>query len=112
MDYKRRGHQGTNINTPHAHLIDVEWDGGDSERSYDTDIAITARDRSFLLTDVVTVVSQCKAPMESVNAVVNHETLTSRITMTLRVKDVDHLNNVLANIRKVDSVITVERTIH
>ena len=101
-----------NINTPHAHLIDVEWDGGDSERFYDTDIAITARDRSFLLTDVVTVVSQCKAPMESVNATVNHETLTSRITMTLRVRDLDHLNNVLANVRKIDSVITVERTIH
>ena len=50
--------------------------------------------------------------MESVSAVVNHETLTSRITMTLRVKDIDHLNNVMANIRKVESVISVERTIH
>lgn len=101
-----------NINTPTARLIDVEWDDGDPERSYNTDILITAKDRSFLLTDVVTVVSQFKAPMESVSAVVNHETLTSRITMTLRVKDIDHLNNVMANIRKVESVISVERTIH
>ena len=50
--------------------------------------------------------------MESVSANVNHETLTSRITMTIRVKDTEHLNTVMANLRKVDSVISVERTIH
>ena len=101
-----------NIQGPGARLIDVQWDEGDPDRYYDSDIVITARDRSFLLTDLVTVVSQFKAPMEKVNATVNHETLTDTFKMTLRVHDVNHLNNVMANLRKVESVISVEREVH
>ena len=101
-----------NIQGPNVHLIDVEWDEGNNERFYDSDIVIEAMDRSFLLTDIVTVISQYKAPMESVNATVNHETLTCRITMTLRVHNVEHLNTVMANIRKVESVLSVERAVH
>ncbi len=101
-----------NIQTPDARLIDVEWDEGDPERTYESDIRIIAHDRSFLLTDLVTVVSQYKAPMEKVSATVNHETLTSTMKMTLRVHDLTHLNNVMANLRKVESVISVERETH
>jgi GTP pyrophosphokinase len=90
----------------------VQWDEGDNERYYDADLSVTARDRSFLLTDIVTVVSQCKATLESINAAVNHDTLTSSIKMVIRVHDISHLDNVIANIRKVESVIIVERTAH
>jgi GTP pyrophosphokinase len=50
--------------------------------------------------------------METINATINHETLTSTIRMTLRVHNVEHVNNVIANIRKIESVITVEREMH
>ncbi len=101
-----------NIHTSRARLIDVQWDSEEADRYYDTDLIITARDRSFLLTDIVTIVSQYKAPMESVSANVNHETLTTTMKMTIRVHNLEHLQNVIANIRKVDSVISVERAIH
>ncbi len=101
-----------NIADAKARLIDVQWDEGDNERYYDADLSVTARDRSFLLTDIVTVVSQCKATLESINAAVNHDTLTSSIKMVIRVHDISHLDNVIANIRKVESVIIVERTAH
>jgi len=101
-----------NIAGAKARLIDVQWDEGDVERYYDADVSVSARDRSFLLTDIVTVVSQCKAPLESVNAAVNHDTLTSTIKMVIRVHDISHLENVIANLRKVESVIDVERTAH
>ena len=101
----------TNLKSLGNRTIDVEWGSEDVNRLYDTDLVVVARDRNFLLTDIVTVVSQCKAPMESVNANVDHDKLTSTFKMTIRVKDIDHLKNVIANLRKVDSVISVERTI-
>lgn len=92
--------------------IDVQWDDGDGERSYISDLLIKAHDRQFLVTDIVTVISQVKAPMSAINAVVDQESLVSTIKLQISVKDVDHLNNVMANIRKVESVISVERASH
>lgn len=101
-----------NIQASGSRLIDVQWDEGNPERTYDTDLVIVARDRNFLLNDVITTVSQCKASMESINATVNHESLTTRITLTIRVTDINHLLAVMANIRKIESVLLVERAIH
>lgn len=92
--------------------IDVQWDDGDSERTYLSDLVIKAHDRQFLVTDIVTVISQVKAPMNAINAVVDHETLISTIKLQINVRDVDHLNTVMANIRKVESVISVTRSTH
>ncbi len=101
-----------NIADAKARLIDVQWDEGDEERYYDADITVIARDRSFLLTDTVTVVSQCKATLDSINAAVNHDTLLSTLKMVIRVHNIEHLNNVISNLRKVESVISVERSFH
>lgn len=92
--------------------IDVQWDDGDSERTYLSDLLIKAHDRQFLVTDIVTVISQVKAPMNAINAVVDHETLISTIKLQINVRDVDHLNIVMANIRKVESVLSVTRSTH
>lgn len=102
----------SNLKAMANRTIEVEWDTGDVNRLYDTDVVVLSRDRSFLLTDIVTVVSQCKAPMESISANVDHEKLITTIRITLRVRDVSQLQNVMANIRKVDSVISVERAIY
>ncbi len=91
-------------------LIQVEWDEI-PEAKYEVNISILSHDRNFLLTDLVTVVSQYKANLQTINSSVNNETLTCTTKMTLLVNDAEHLRNILANLRKVNSVITVERTI-
>ena len=48
--------------------------------------------------------------MSAVSAVVNNESLTTTIKMTVVVHDIAQLNQVIANIRKVESVMSVERT--
>jgi GTP pyrophosphokinase len=98
-----------NIQNSKSRIIHVEWDEGEKERLYDSRIIVLARDRSFLLTDIVTVVSQCKVAMESVSATVNHESLTATIKLSVRLHDREQLENMLANVRKVESVISVER---
>jgi len=101
-----------NIQKEKARLIEVQWDEEDKERLYETDLIILSHDRSFLLTDIVTVTSQCKANMLKVNATLNQEALTTTIKMTIQVHNLDHLKTLTANLRKVDGVISVERSAH
>ena len=82
------------------------------DQTYQTDLLVIASDRNFLLTDIVTIVSQCRLTLEAINAVTNHETLTASFAMSVRVKNLEQLENLMANIRKIDSITSVERTIH
>ena len=90
-------------------LISVEWDAMMEKRKYEAFLQVYASDRNFLLTDVVTVVSQCKASLQSINSAVNNDTLTCMTKMMVLVDDAEHLRNLMANLRKVNSVISVDR---
>ena len=100
-----------NILNNSARLIDVSWDSVKPEYKYETNIRIYSKDRSYLLTDLVTCISQFKATIMSLNINVNQEDLTATALLTLTVNDFDHLQLIMANIRKVNSVISVERAI-
>ena len=92
-------------------LIDVEWDPKKPDIRYEASIKIFSKDRSYLLTDLVTVVAQYKANLTAVNSVANNEDLSANTSMSFMVDDLEHLENIMANLRKVDSVISVERAI-
>ena len=63
------------------------------------------------MTDIVTCISQFKANMLAINVSVNQEDLTATGSLSLMVNDVEHLELIMANLRKVYSVISVERAI-
>ena len=92
-------------------LIDVEWDPSKPDTKYEASIKIFSKDRSYLLTDLVTVVAQYKANLTAVNSVANTEDLTATTSLSFMVNDLEHLDTIMTNLRKVDSVITVERAI-
>lgn len=93
--------------------IKVSWNKEDkTEHSYDADLIIRSSDRTFLLTDIATVIAQCKAPLLSVNSNVNRATLTATTKITISVHNLEHLQNVIANLRKVSSILSVDRAIH
>lgn len=98
-----------NIQNMKKRLIDVEWDETVKDIKYDAYVIVISRDRNFLLTDIVTVVSQFKGSIKEINSVVNQEELTTTTKMTIQVGDNEHLKLICANLRKVDSVISVER---
>ena len=100
-----------NILKEKARLISVEWDPRKPDYKYEANIKIYSKDRAYLLTDLATCISQFKANMLSVNINVNQEDLTATASLTLNVSDIDHLNLIMANLRKIDSVISVERAI-
>lgn len=100
-----------NILKDKARLIDVEWDSKKPDFKYQANIKIYANDRAYLLTDLATCIAQFKANMLSVNVGVNQEDLTATANLTLSVDDTSHLDTIMANLRKVNSVISVERAV-
>ena len=92
-------------------VIDVEWDPNKPDIRYEASIKIYSKDRSYLLTDLVTVVAQYKANLTAVNSQANSEDLTATTSMSFMVSDLEHLEMIMTNLRKVESVISVERAI-
>ncbi len=100
-----------NIKGDKKRLIDVEWDDSLLQHDYEATIFILAQDRNFLLTDLVTVTSQCKVNLMDIRSTVNSEDLTTKTQMKVVVKDAEHLRTLIANLKKVNSVLSVERQI-
>lgn len=101
-----------NIRNEKARIIPVAWDEEkDPSIKYETHIRIYSKDRNFLLTDLVTVIAQYKATLLAVNITVNKEDLTATANMNIVVEDVEHLQNIISNLKKVNSVLEVERVI-
>jgi GTP diphosphokinase / guanosine-3',5'-bis(diphosphate) 3'-diphosphatase len=98
-----------NIVNETKRLIHVEWDSEFETGKYEVQLFIMANDRNFLLTDLVTIVSQCKAGLNAVNSTVNDDKVTATTTLKIVVEDFDHLKLVIANLRKVNGVIDVDR---
>lgn len=89
-------------------FIDVSWDPIALKGSYYyVDLTIKAYDRMYLLSDIVTSISQGNAQ------VANVETIIADIIATIKVKvriiNGEHLARVVANIKKIDGIIDVIR---
>ena len=98
-----------NIINERSRLIDVEWDEEFGTGTYEAALSINAYDRQFLLTDIVTAISQSKASITYVNAQIDEDKIHSIISLRVSVKNSEELRVVMANIRKVDSVIDISR---
>lgn len=100
-----------NIINEQKRLIPVEWDENLEQKTYEVKLIIKSSDRNFLLSDIVTVVSQCKAGLQHVDSTVDEDKISATTKMTVVVEDADHLRNLIVNLRKVNSVHSVERVI-
>lgn len=92
-------------------LIDVLWEEELETKSYEVNLVLHATDRSFLLSDIVTVVSQCKAGLNHVDSKVEDDKIAVNTKMTVVVQDAEHLRVLVSNLRKINSVVNVERVI-
>lgn len=92
-------------------IIGVEWDENLEQKTYEVKLLIKSSDRTFLLSDIVTVVSQCKAGLQHVDSTVEDDKISATTKMTVVVENADHLRNLIVNLQKVSSVHSVERVI-
>ena len=89
-------------------IIDVKWYEENKKSSYTVDIEIFANDRSGLLADIIKELSTQKTKLIAVNSRANKEKIA--ITdITIEVENLEELNKVLKDLRKVDSVYEVNR---
>ena len=100
-----------NVANLNKRLIPVAWDEVPPEKTYDVNLMLNSDDRNFLLTDIVTCLQQSNVAIRRVDSKVDENNLTATTKLTVSVKNADHLRVVLANLKKVRSVNTVERVI-
>jgi GTP pyrophosphokinase len=91
-------------------LIEVEWEGGDSEASryYDSDVAISADDRKGLLSDISRVCEDMDAHITGVNAKSANDGAVY-IIMTLSISNTNQMERILLSLRGVDGVEDAHR---
>jgi GTP diphosphokinase / guanosine-3',5'-bis(diphosphate) 3'-diphosphatase len=90
-------------------LLEAAWEGA-VERSYPVEIEISAQDRTNLLADVMTAVSESKVSITAVNGRTDKNRLAV-IHLTLVVRDRVHLEQVMNKVKKVKDVYSVNRFI-
>lgn len=100
-----------NIANETKRLLDVYWEDVFDHGDYETVLSIYSTDRNFLLTDLVTTASQLKVKLTAVNSEIDEDKIHVTTTLRVVVNDSQHLRNLVANLRKVDSVVRVERKI-
>jgi guanosine-3',5'-bis(diphosphate) 3'-pyrophosphohydrolase len=89
-------------------LINVNWTTMGPQR-YLAPVVITARDRSGLIHDIATVVSEAGVNMTSVSSHIASHREQAVITITLEIENLGQMQNVLKRLERVKDIITVER---
>ena len=88
-------------------IIDVAWEK-EQQAFYDVNLTVLANDRLGLLADIMNVLSNTKANLVEINGKTGKNRI-ALIDITIEIKNLDELNNILKSIRKVDSVYEVKR---
>ncbi len=103
------------INLPEedrVRLIDAEWNVADGKHPggvYSAEIKIYANNRTGVLVDVSKVLTENKIDVTSMNVRTSKQG-TATISIGFEINGKDQLNEIIAKIRNVESVLDIERT--
>lgn len=89
-------------------LVNVSWTSM-GQQHYLAPIAITARDRSGLIRDIASTVSELGVNMSSVSSAVSAGKETAIINVTLEIDSMEQLQRVFMRLERVKGLIGVER---
>ena len=89
--------------------IDVEWDKGQDAKPYTVRLTMEVEDRQGILADLSARIADVNTNITNLEATTGDQ--RGRIEMTIEIKDVKHLEQVIKSIRAVEGVLDVERTV-
>ncbi|MDF2510179.1 MAG: (p)ppGpp synthetase, RelA/SpoT family [Herbinix sp.] len=95
-----------------ARLITAEWNVADDKVSggvYSAEITIYANNRSGVLVDISKVLTENKIDVTSMNVRTSKQG-TATISIGFEIKSKDQLNEIIAKVRNVESILDIERT--
>ena len=90
--------------------IDVMWDKGDDSSLFTICLSIQVEDRRGMLADVTARITDAKINIRKVEATAN-EDHHGRISVTMDIRDLKHLQRVIKMVRTVPGVLDVERVL-
>ena len=90
-------------------LIEVQWEEKQGASSYLTEILITADDRTNLLADIMTVISEFRISTHYCNARIGKD-MVGIINLTVEVNSSGQLDSLMKKLMGVRGVIQVSRT--
>ena len=93
-------------------LINVRWRKDIEFSSYPVDILIEANDRSNLLVNVMTLLTNAHVPVSNLHAHTTNSGVTCLITMTVMVSDAKRLTDITNILMNISGVYNVNRIIH
>ena len=91
-------------------LIDVRWADQADRLGYPVDVLVIALDRKGLLRDVSSVLSDDEVNVLGVNTHSERSTDTAAMRFTLEVKNMGHLEKILAKLQQIPDVLEVRRS--
>lgn len=102
------------INLPEddrVRIIDAEWDVQDGKGTgvYPAEIKIYANNRTGVLVDISKVLTENKIDVISMNVRTSKQG-TASISIGFEINDVEQLNEIIAKIKNVESILDIERT--
>ncbi len=89
-------------------VVDTQWTG-EHNTEFNTDIQIEANDRHGLLSDVSNIINNADIQVRAINARTLKNSV-ALITLTIQISDVNQLERVIKDIRKVSGVSNVYRS--
>ena len=93
--------------TEENRIIDVKW-YEEAKENYNVTLEVLANDRKGLLVDILNTVKETKANLIGVSTKTTKERIAI-MDIDLEVENIEELNKVIRNIKKVDSVYEVRR---
>lgn len=91
-------------------LINIDWEG-DLVQEYNVDIEITGHDRSGLLNEVLNSVADSKTNIIAVTGKADKNKV-AKISMTIAIHNVSHLQKVVERLKRIKDVYTVRRVLN
>ncbi|MDQ2068517.1 GTP diphosphokinase [Natronospira bacteriovora] len=92
-------------------LIDVSWDSG-SDKGYAAGITVTAWDRHGLLRDITTLLGNEGVNITDVRTQTNPRENQANVRLTVELKHVDQLSQVLQKLNQLSNVIDARREVN
>ena len=90
-------------------MIEVSWSGG-KPTSFVVAIQVEALDRTRLLSDIATVLSDQHVNILSANSSTGRDRIT-RLRFTFELADITHLSSILATVKRIDGVYDAYRVV-
>ncbi len=98
-----------NISREAKRLIPVQWAIDVDDHMYDVRLTIYSDDRTYLLSDIITIVQQYNATLKHVDSGIDSNSLTATTHLDLSVRNAEHLRMIMVNLKKIRSIHSVER---